>query len=157
MGTKMFKIGSFEAELLANMQKSLVSSQLENKFSLDKLSKAADYINTAAELLDDTGFRVEADMLTKVLKRLANDNKEHIQNMVEEELANPQDEEVIIEPLTHEEVFDPFAGQEINVEEVGAEPLDLESITPVIQESPEYLQFKSIANKIAAKKNKKKV
>lgn len=147
----MFKIGSFEADLIAGMQKSLVSSQLDNRLSLDKLAKVADYIGTAAELLDDTGFTAEAAILTKVLEKLAGDDKRHIQEMIDEELNGPETKDVIID----EEPFDPFADQEIHSEELGADPLELENFIPPQKVTPEYLQFKSIAAKIA--KNKKKV
>lgn len=155
----MFKMGSFEEELAAEMRKSLISNQSGQAESLSQLSKAADYINSAAELLDNTGFKAEADMLTAVLTRLATGEKEHIQDMIEQELASPEDEKVIIEPLA-DESFDPFADQEIAVTESGRSPLMVGPNSEIIEElpetvrnhTPEYIRFNSIASKIAAKK-----
>jgi hypothetical protein len=48
----MFKIGSFTREIEENMKKELASSQLENRFGFSKLSKAADYLNKAAEIFE---------------------------------------------------------------------------------------------------------
>lgn len=159
MGTKMFKLGSFEEELYSSMKKSLVSNQLENKYSLDKLSKAADYISDAAELLDDTGFKVEADMLTAVLKRLANEQEADVNH-------DDEGDQVIVEPASK---FDPFKDLELNVEETGHEPLELEPSTPEYLEfeslpatrrepsgKSEYLEFNSIAAKLATKLAAKK-
>ncbi|CAM6001411.1 unnamed protein product [Sphagnum balticum] len=91
------------------------------------------------EILDDTGFKVEADMLTKVLKRLANE-----QDADENEVSDLSDEDV--EALT-----DPS--------EIIIEPLEQEIDAPRVHESveqPEILEFQSIANKMAAKLAAKK-
>jgi hypothetical protein len=70
-GTKMFKIGSFEIELAKTMQTNLVSNKSEKKYSFDKITKAIDYLNAASEILDDTGFHNEAEVLTSLLETLA--------------------------------------------------------------------------------------
>ena len=70
----MFKQGSFEQELIDGMKQNLVSNELENKWSFDKIAKAADYISIAAEIFDDTGMHKEAEVLTRMLEKLANTN-----------------------------------------------------------------------------------
>lgn len=146
MGTKMFKIGSFEEDIVAEMHKTLISSQLENKFSLDKLTKAAEFINTAAELLDDTGFTVEADMLTTVLKRLANEPgadvypNHAVHDTTEEALANTR-----------------YAGDAASPDQVIVEPLeqDIEVAPRVTASEPEWKQFQAMAAYVTAKAKKK--
>ena len=153
MGTKMFKLGSFEEELASSMEKGLVSNQLENKFSFDKIAKVADYLSAAAELLDDTGHSAEADMVTKVLARLAgaedNNNSYDLQDNEEDEEVEVPDE-IIIEPLDQELFVTPKSSP-------GSDPLDVDFKTNEITEKPEYLEFKSIAQKLTAKLAKKKV
>lgn len=156
----MFKIGSFEEELASTMEKSLVSSQLENRYSFDKVSKAADYINAAAELLDDTGFSVEAAVLTKVLEKLANDNNskhtELSDKEVEELLKDKSKvlDEVVIEPIDQEIEVEPRVHLDAHP---GTVPLDIDYQTGQIFEP--YLEYKSLAqvaqlitNKYAKKK-----
>jgi len=67
----MFKIGSFEDEIYRSMETKLVSNQLEDKFSFDKIAKAADYLNAAASLFDKAGMYSEAAEITEVLQSLA--------------------------------------------------------------------------------------
>lgn len=155
MGTSMFKLGSFEEEIYSSMKKNLVSNQLDDRYSLDKIAKAADYINNAAELLDASGFKVEAEMLTGVLKRLANEEND------ENEARNKKldyPEEIIIEPLDQEIAMPVF-------KELGAAPLAVDFETNKIYESaeepnasrmPQILEFNSIAQKIANKLAAKK-
>ncbi len=155
MGTKMFKLGSFEEELVSSMEKGLLSNQAENKFSFDKLAKVADYLSAAAELLDDTGHIAEANMVTKVLAKLAgveeddNDAKHHHKS---EEIP----EEIIIEPLEQ----DLFVAPKMRPQ--GRIPLVVDN-KGNIGEDPEakffgedeYLKFKSLASKLSAKYKKK--
>lgn len=75
MGTKMFKVGSFEQELAESMQEQLVSSQVEKKFSFERIAKAADLLHAAADIFDDTGFHEEAEVITQLLENLASGKK----------------------------------------------------------------------------------
>lgn len=70
----MFKTDSFEQELVEGMSKKLVSNQIENLYSFEKISKAADYLNSAAEILDDTGMTAEAELITRLLEKIAKSN-----------------------------------------------------------------------------------
>lgn len=67
----MFKNNSFEDEIYLSMEKKLASNQLENKYSFDKLAKAADYLNAAASIFDKAGMKTESAEVTKVLHNLA--------------------------------------------------------------------------------------
>jgi hypothetical protein len=77
MGTKLFKTGSFEAELAKGMEERLLANQVEKKHSFDKLSKTADFLHAAAEIFDDTGFHAEAETLTRMLEKLAGNHPAH--------------------------------------------------------------------------------
>ena len=68
----MFKYGSFEDELYRSMEKKLVSNQVEDTHGFNKLAKAADYLNAAAELFDNAGMHQQAAEITEVLQKLAN-------------------------------------------------------------------------------------
>jgi hypothetical protein len=69
----MFKTGGFGDEIYQSMEKQLVSNQLEDKHGFNKLSKAADYLNSAAEIFEQVGMRKEASEITEVLHSLAAD------------------------------------------------------------------------------------
>ena len=66
----MFKIGSFEEEIYKSMEKNLVSNQLEAKYGFDKLAKAADYLNAAAETFTKAGMNKEANEVLEVIKSM---------------------------------------------------------------------------------------
>lgn len=67
----MFKIDSFENEILKSMEKSLIANQSEESNGFSKLAKAVDYLNNAASIFDQAGMHEEASDITKVLESLA--------------------------------------------------------------------------------------
>lgn len=68
----MFKIGSFENEILQTMEKSLVQANQKDKSSgFDKLAKAADCLNNAAAIFDQAEMYTESSEITDVLESLA--------------------------------------------------------------------------------------
>lgn len=71
----MFKIGSFSEEIYQNMEKQLLSNQLEqnNPYSDHrKLAKAVDYIRKAAEIFDDAGMSDQSQELEELLRKHLN-------------------------------------------------------------------------------------
>jgi hypothetical protein len=66
----MFKMASFENELFHSMEKTLVKSQIEQKHGFDRLAKAADYLNIAAEIFEKAGMTEEASEVTAILQQL---------------------------------------------------------------------------------------
>ena len=69
----MFKQGSFEDEIFRSMETSLVKNQTENTHGFNRLAKAADLLNTAAEIFDRAGMTKEAADITQILEDLAKD------------------------------------------------------------------------------------
>lgn len=67
----MFKYGSFESEIYRSMEKKLVAKQVEDTHGLNKLARAADYLNSAAELFENAGMYSQAAEVTEVLRKLA--------------------------------------------------------------------------------------
>lgn len=67
----MFKNSSFEDEIYRSMEQKLKSNQVDNKYSFDKLSKAADCLSAAAELFEKAGMQKEADAVAKILQKMA--------------------------------------------------------------------------------------
>lgn len=64
----MFKSGSIENEIMKSMEKHLISNKLENQFGFNKISRALDYLNAAANIFDKCGFAKEAQEITSLLK-----------------------------------------------------------------------------------------
>ena len=71
----MFKIGSFEQEIHKSMEKTLLANQVEQAYGFNKLAKAADYLNTAAEIFKSAGMHSEAEEVMLILKELAEELK----------------------------------------------------------------------------------
>ena len=67
----MFKIGSFEDEIFRSMEKTLVSNQVESKYGVSKIAKAADLLNLAASIFDEAGMHQEAGDITEILQSLS--------------------------------------------------------------------------------------
>lgn len=160
----MFSLGSFEVELAQSMEKTLVTSQLENKYSFDKVAKAADYINAAAELLDDTGFSTEAKLLTKVIERLAAEEVIELSDEDLEELLQGKKpvsdmsiEEIVTDPFEQEiSVSAPKGLKKINPYD-GSIPLTTDPTFSRIMEEPKYISVAALAEKLQQKYAKKKV
>lgn len=71
----MFKNSSFEEELFESMEKQLKANQLESKKGFNRLSKAADLLNTAATIFDKVGMTKEADAITQILNSMTKAGK----------------------------------------------------------------------------------
>lgn len=69
----MFRTGSFEDEIYRSMETSLVKNQVENTYGIQKLAKAVDFLNTAAEIFDQAGMLEESRQITEILRSLAKD------------------------------------------------------------------------------------
>jgi hypothetical protein len=63
----MFTIDSLD-EIYHSMEKQLVSNQLDSKYGFDKLARAADCLNAAAEIFDKAGMHKEAAEVLDILK-----------------------------------------------------------------------------------------
>jgi hypothetical protein len=74
----MFKISSFEQELMEGMSQKLIQNESEDSYSYNKIAKVADYLNAAAELLDDTGMYKEAEAVTRLLESFASKGKKKL-------------------------------------------------------------------------------
>ena len=66
----MFKIGSFESEIMQSMEKNLISNQIDNRYGFNKLARATDLLNMAAEIFDKSGMHEEANDVSKILSNL---------------------------------------------------------------------------------------
>jgi hypothetical protein len=67
----MFKIGSFEEEILQSMEKHLVSNQLESRHGFQKMAQATQYLNQAAAIFEKAQMYQAADQITQVLQEVA--------------------------------------------------------------------------------------
>ena len=164
MTNKLFTTSSFELELAETMSKQLVTSQLENKYSFNKVAKAADYINAAAELLDDTGFATEAKLLTRVIERLASEDsielsdeeldqilhgKDFSSMSVEEIVSDPLEQTIMVEtepsPLKKMKMYD------------GSTPLYIDKKRNSVEtEDSEYTSLASLVDRLQNKYSSKK-
>lgn len=67
----MFKQSSFEKEIYQSMEKALVKNQSEQQSELNKISRAIDNLNAAAEIFENAGMIEPASDITEVLQSLA--------------------------------------------------------------------------------------
>jgi hypothetical protein len=67
----MFKLGSFEEELMKTMESKLAQNQTETKYQINKIAKAIDYLNAAAEIFDKSGNYTEANEILEILQSFA--------------------------------------------------------------------------------------
>lgn len=68
----MFKNESNIEEIMASMEKKLVSNDLESQHNFNKIAKALDYLNTATMIFDKSGLHKEAKAIEKVLQEIIN-------------------------------------------------------------------------------------
>jgi len=71
--SKLFASQNFEDELFKSMESTLVKSQVEDEHGLNKLAKAADFLNTAATIFEKAGMFQESEEITEILKKLVKD------------------------------------------------------------------------------------
>jgi hypothetical protein len=70
----MIKKSVFENDLIAGMQKELQS--YDKKQGMENLVKAADYLHSAMEILEEAGLTSKADKLLNVLSKIAQDSQQ---------------------------------------------------------------------------------
>lgn len=71
----MFKRANIEAEIFQSMETSLIKNQVEGKYGLSKLAKAADLLNEAASIFDDAEMFQESKDISDILQNLTKDLK----------------------------------------------------------------------------------
>ena len=99
----MFKINSFENEIYDSMKKNLIANQVEDSHGFNKLAKAVDYLNAAAEIFENAGMVGEASKITEVLKTFAS---KHHQPLAHNEMIfnfRPANDE--LKPIIKEKSF----------------------------------------------------
>ena len=69
----MFKIGSFEDELMESMKNKLAENQIDSQRGFSKIAKATDFLSLAADLLDQADMQEEADDVTSIMESIAKD------------------------------------------------------------------------------------
>lgn len=68
----MFIKKSFVDEITASMERNLVDGAIDKLAAQEeKIVKAAEYLNSAAEIFDESGMTVQAEVITAVLESLA--------------------------------------------------------------------------------------
>ena len=69
----MFKHCNMQDEIFQSMKQNLASNQLEAKYdSLDKLSRATNYLNAASEIFEKSGMIHESIEIVNILHKIAN-------------------------------------------------------------------------------------
>lgn len=162
MGTKMFKVGSIEQELAESMEHSLVSNQVENKYSFDRIAKAADLLHTAAEIFDETGHHFEAEVLTRLLEKIANKGSAvktaaSLGDLTPTEIHFFQNLPPMTQNLLHASLKSTAEGYEVDefIKDLRMlRSMVLENEGPETERNPkpEIIEFKSLLNPKSAKK-----
>lgn len=114
MTDRLFKFGSLEDEIMKSMETSLVKNQHNKIFGHEKLAKAVDHLNAAAEIFDDTGFSKAAEAVTRLIEKLA-DEKANLGGLIEESLSEKDESPInklIEEELNKKEVEDLIESRE---------------------------------------------
>ena len=65
------KESSFSNEIMRGMQSNLIARKVENQYSFEKVAKAIDLLNTAADIFDDAGLKAESEGITQLLEKIA--------------------------------------------------------------------------------------
>jgi hypothetical protein len=71
----MFKIDNFEDELFESMSTQLKKNQLESKGGFNRLVKATDLLNNAAEIFEKVGMISESDDIVAIINSISKVNK----------------------------------------------------------------------------------
>ena len=70
----MIKKSVFEEELIAGMQRELQAH--DKKQGMENLVKAADYLHSAMDILEEAGLTAHADQILKILAKIAGDEQD---------------------------------------------------------------------------------
>lgn len=107
MSPSMFKMGNFEAELASSMVDHLKHNRLEKTAEISQMHRivqsgqAIDHLHSAATILDGLGCRAEADVITRLLEKMANKEHHSKEEPVEFEMTS-----LLHEPDEEEELGD---------------------------------------------------
>lgn len=82
----MIKKSVFEDELVAGMQRELIS-QAESR-STENLVQAVEYLNSAAEIFEDAGMKIKADQILNILAKLSDKTPKHSLKTVKDPHTN---------------------------------------------------------------------
>jgi hypothetical protein len=66
----MFKTANCQDELLESMEKNLVAHQVENQYGFQKLARAIDCLNAAAEIFEQADMPEVSEQIAVVLQDL---------------------------------------------------------------------------------------
>ncbi len=113
MTDRLFKFGSVEDEIMKSMETTLVKYQKDQMYGHEKLAKAVDHLNAAAEIFDNTGFNKEAEFITKLIEKIANHGVSNVGGLIEESLPHHKKSPVnklIEEELSRQEIEDLMDG-----------------------------------------------
>lgn len=101
MTDRLFKLGSFESELMDGMESQLSLTKEDKKVA--SAAQAIDYLNSAASLFDQAGRHKEAEILTTLIEKFA-EGSDEIGKLIEESLPKKRTiEEMIQEEIDREE------------------------------------------------------
>jgi hypothetical protein len=95
----MIKKSIFEQELIAGMQKQLIKQAKQENY--DHLEKAADYLNSAAEIFQDMGMIKNADKILSILSKIAETHKPHDPRKVPDHHTKGLTNEKMVKNLEH--------------------------------------------------------
>lgn len=87
----MIKKSIFEEELIDGMHRQLIKQAVQQES--DNLEKAADYLNSAAEIFEDVGMNKSADQILIILAKIAQKHQHknmdrHTKNLTSEKMMS---------------------------------------------------------------------
>lgn len=121
----MIKKAIYESDIISEMNKELEYSD-SFKSAVTDLSVAVENINSAAEVLDDMGFILQADKLLSILTKVAQKTDPHTANLSSEKMVqNLLDHGTVFNLADDKDLLNAEVGDE-NLEVVDAPEMDFE-------------------------------
>lgn len=137
----MIKKSIFEDEIISNFEKELVKSA--NVQNFDKLEKAADYLNSAIDILDNFGMKKHSDKLLSILIKIAEDENLakqvkdwHSKNLNSEKMTKNLKEHGTVFNMADDGKTNKLLNQEVTKDTNSVEDSDLE-----VEEDPFEMDF----------------
>jgi hypothetical protein len=111
----MIKQSVHEAEIMSEMDKELNHSD-SFKSAINDLGEAVEHINSAAEILDNMGFVLQADKLLSILVKVANDADPHTKGLNSDKMVkNLLDHGTVFNMADDQDLLNADVGENLEV------------------------------------------
>lgn len=120
----MIKKSVFEEELVIGMDRELRS--MATGHDLKDLAKAADYLHSAMDLLEETGLTVQAEEVFQILSKIANKHNGYTQGLTSEKMTENLKHHGTVFNLADDNSINDLLNAEIGAKELEVSDKDAE-------------------------------